>query len=511
MTKISEQIANVQNEILMVGAIYKNPDLLVEYSQYIKSKYDFHDEVTKFFYDNAEIIYKKRSQIFNKATITTFMTEDAERLASYKKYGGWSLIESWEKLAIVDNFKNYYEILKKYSLLREYQRNGYAVEKIIKHPKFESFSATDIYRLVRGKVDRINTVILTNEESEILNTKIVNMINGCLEKPDMGITMPFPICNDLFRGIKTKTMMAVGMLSNAGKSRFMFKLIAYITLVLKEKVMVLLNEMTPEEMRFCLLTTVINNREFQKLHGIEFNKKEKEIALGLYKDSKGDFIYREKDEWGDFTESVEDYTRRLCNESEEYNNVIKVAQWIEDETQGIIFAKDVKSAYDDKSLEFEIRKASLTQGTKYFFYDTLKSDRDGIGEWASFKATATKLSELTDPLDIFIYGSIQLSDDANYIPPDELTSSQIANAKQIKHVLHTLTLFKEIDKKDYKKYVYITPNSDWGKPIPHELDENKRYYVAVIDKNRFGEKKKLLFEVDLNYNSWYEIGEIYRR
>ena len=107
---ISEQVANIQNEMLIVGAIYKHPDLLVEYSQYIKSKYDFYDEVTRFFYDNAEIIYKKRSQTFNKATITTFMTEDNDRLSLYKKYGGWNTIESWNKLAIVDDFKNYYEI-----------------------------------------------------------------------------------------------------------------------------------------------------------------------------------------------------------------------------------------------------------------------------------------------------------------------------------------------------------------------------------------------------------------
>lgn len=40
--------------------------------------------------------------------------------------------------------------------------------------------------------------------------------------------------------------MAVGMLNNAGKSRYMTKIIAYITLVLKEKVFVLLNEMSVE-------------------------------------------------------------------------------------------------------------------------------------------------------------------------------------------------------------------------------------------------------------------------
>ena len=66
--------------------------------------------------------------------------------------------------------------------------------------------------------------------------------------------------NELFRGFKLGTMMCTGMLSNAGKSRFMFKLIAYIALVKKQNVVVLLNEMSVDEMRFCLLTTILFRR-----------------------------------------------------------------------------------------------------------------------------------------------------------------------------------------------------------------------------------------------------------
>lgn len=113
--------------------------------------------------------------------------------------------------------------------------------------------------------------------------------------------------HDVTRGMKKKSVMAVGMLSNAGKSRYMTKLIAYIALVLKEKVFVLLNEMSVEEIRYALITTVINNPEFQELHGLKFKKKEKEFTVGLYKDNKGEFIYQKKDEWGDVVEPIEDY------------------------------------------------------------------------------------------------------------------------------------------------------------------------------------------------------------
>lgn len=498
---------------MFVGAIYKNPELFIEYSQTIRSQYDFSDEATKFFYDCAEIMYSTRTQTFNKSTISTFMAEDIERLTQYKKFGGFKTLDEWIKLAINEDMKNYFEILKKYSLLREYSRNGFDTSKIITHKKFETFTAMDIYRLIRSKADRIHTVILSNSETEILNSNTKNTLLHCMEKPDMGVRIPFPIMNDIFRGFKLKSVMAVGMLSNAGKSRFMTKLFAYIALVLKEKVFIMLNEMSVEEMRYALITTVVNNPEFQKIHGIKLKKKEKELTLGLYKDKAGNIITQEVDEWGEPAETVEEYIKRVSENSEEFNQIMKITDWIDSETHESIIVKDVAGAYDDKSIEFELRKAALTNGIKYWFYDTCKQDVKDTGDWAAMKATVTKLTEISKELGMFGYLSIQLTDDTNFIKPDELNSSNIANCKGLKHVLHTLILFKEITLSEYSKYGYYSNilNPDWGEPILKALDPKKRYYCGCVDKNRFGSKQKILFELDLDLNVWNEIGTLAKK
>lgn len=511
MSVQTAEIVNINNEILLVGSIYKQPDLLIEYGQHIKSKYDLFDEATKFLYEHAEIMYQTRTQTLNQSTVATYMSEDKERLSLYKKYGAWKTIEQWTNLALTEDFKNYFEILKKYSLLREYHRNGFNVSKIIEHPKFHLFTAIDIYRLIRGKADRIHTVILNDNTIEILNENLTNVIVGCLEKPDLGLMIPYPILNDLFRGLRTKNMIAMAMLSNAGKSRFMFKLIAHIALIQKQKVTVLLNEMSIPDMKFCLLTTVINNGEFQELHGIKINKNEREITLGLYRDGNGNIIYRKKDDDGNYIETLEDYVLRLQSSSEEYLKIMKIAQWIETETNGLIYAKDVSSNYDDKSLEFEIRKSNMINGVKYIFYDTLKNPIDAMGDWAALKTTTTKLSQLATQLDLFIYASIQLNDETNHTQPMEMNSSNIASCKHVKHLLDGLVLFKEVNKEDFGKYVYYDTHGAWGEPVPNQLDSRKRYYIGVVDKNRAGEKKKILFEVDLNQNKWVEIGEVFKK
>ena len=512
MTEIEDKIKNVQNEILVVGAIYRKPELLVEYSYYVKSKYDMADEVCRFLYDNAEIIFQKRTQSFNQNIINLYMSEDKERFELYKKYGGWNTIEDWMGIADPLDFKNYFDIMKKYSLIREYHREGYNVEKIINHKKFELFSPDDIYNLIRSKVDRVRTVIMKNNDIQILNDNMADMVNGCLEKPDMGIAYPYPILNDLLRGARKRTMIATGMTSNSGKSRYMFTIIAHMSLYLKQKVLVLLNEMSIQDMKYCLLTTVINNDQYKELHKIDILKNEREITLGLYRGKDGNYIYRNKDNDGNFNEPLEDYINRLEQESEEYIKVKKIAKWIEKETDGIVFAKDMSTGYTDKDLEFEIRKAHMVYGIEYFFYDTLKSETANLGEWASLQATATKLKELTNELNIYLYASIQLTPDVNLMQPLEMNAMNIASCKSVKNILDVLWMFKEVDKKDYHKYCYLVENGDdWGEPEERQLDLNKRLYIAVSDKIRTGSKKNLLFELDLNQNRWVELGEVFRK
>ena len=89
------------------------------------------------------------------------------------------------------------------------------------------------------------------------------------------------------------------------------------------------NEMDEEDLRSCLITTVINNKDFQELHGVVLGKPEKEIVLGVYHDRKGEIIRRKIDDFGIYIESNEDYIKRVQSESDEYWQVRKVTEWID--------------------------------------------------------------------------------------------------------------------------------------------------------------------------------------
>lgn len=443
------------------------------------------------------------------------MSQDPERLRIFKQYGGYKTIETWaDKLSAqtTDDVRKCFDNLKKYSLIREYGRYGYNTEFILKSRKFDVMSPFDIYKNMRGRVDRIHTTIMGESEIDVLNAKVSNMVDDCIDIPAQGFEIPFPILNEVFMGMQKKTIMAVAALSNTGKSRLMIKLVAYATLVLKKKTLVLLNEMPIEKMRKALLTTVINNPEYKVLHGIDISKPEREIVMGQYRDRNGNIIERLRDEHGNPLETKEEFLRRVSENSDEYHKVKAIAQWIEEQNQNLIYVKDVSSDYSDAVLEFEIRKAVLTKGVEMWFYDTCKNEQ--IGEWSNFKTTVTKLSELCKPLDVFGYLSMQLNDETNAIEPEKMNSSCIAEAKQTKHVLDSLIMIKPIRYDKYGYYTYTKRVSkDWGNDVrgcqltPHK---DKFYYMFVVDKNRGGSKPKLIFEVDLNQNTWAELGEMER-
>lgn len=500
---------NVQSEILLVGSLYKNPDLYVSYGNFMRSQYDFSDPVTKFFYDSFSIMYTTFSQTIDENKLSIFMSQDNDRLRLYKKYKGWKTISQWMNLADIEDFRNYFNIVKKYSLVREYERNGYPVQKILGHQHFEKWKPQDIYKIIRSKADKINTVINASEESVVLTSNTEEQLKSFLVAPDMGLPMPWNLLNKMFRGCRLGKVIFNGFLSNEGKSRNMMLLVAYIVLVKNEKFLLVSNEMDESDLRNCLITTVINNPWFQTLHGVHRRKPEEEIVLGIYHDDSGKIIERYMDDFGDFTETLDQYIARLEATSSEYRDIVKVAQWIDEKREGKLFFKDVGTDYSDEALEFEFRKAKMVYGIKYCGYDTLKGFR--TDEWSSVKQTATRIKELMKELGMFCWSVFQLTDESVFTDIFQLSSNNIANAKQMKHVADALMLGKRIEKDDYTKYQYISTEI-WGDGKPQNLDTDKRYFGLKIDKNRGGNKDFIpLFEINLDYNLWIEVGYLVKK
>ena len=184
--------------------------------------------------------------------------------------------------------------------------------------------------------------------------------------------------------------------------------------------------------------------------------RKKRLFLGVYHDRKGEIIRRKIDDFGIYIESNEDYIKRVQSESDEYWQVRKVTEWIDSpDRKGKVMFKDVGNDYSPEQIEFELRKAKMVQNIKYFGYDTLKGYN--TDDWSQIKQFATRLKELTKELRMSGYAVFQLSDDTVFTDIFSLSSNNIANAKQIKHVADILNIGKKLNKDEYHNYHFLQP------------------------------------------------------
>lgn len=353
----------------------------------------------------------------------------------------------------------------------------------------------------------VNQVMITDKfKQSVLNSELTDFLIKGNNNLTNGLRLPFEILSNVFKGIRRGETMAFAMPSNAGKSRFTINLAAYIAFVHKEKVLVISNEMSEEKMKMCLITTILNNQEFQNLHNQKIKKSEGELLEFKYrpdniKDVKVDengFILKEDNE------THNNFVKRLKKFSEEFRKTIAVTEWVKKQVENCLYFVNITDHTNDE-LQKIILNYYYKEDIHYMFYDTLKTDTANIGNEQEIKRTATILSNLAQNFNLFIGSTLQLEE--NNTAPINLTINDLAVSKTVKEVLDTLCLVKQIKRDNLKEYVYSLKEVDTQFIKIEEVDDpDIRYYACIVDKNRAGAKPKVLFTLNLAYNFWKELG-----
>ena len=345
---------------------------------------------------------------------------------------------------------------------------------------------------------KFKQAVLSEDLTEFLEKGENNLTNG--------LELPFPILSSVFKGIRKGETMAFAMPSNSGKSRFTINISAYTAFVHKKKVLVISNEMSEEKMKLCLITTVLNNPEIQKLHGQKISKTEGELLEFKFRPNKDakvnvdeeGFILQEPNE------TRRQFVERLKTVSDEFNKTIAVTDWVNNQINNSIYFINITDHTNDE-LQKVIMNYYYKEKIEYVFYDTLKTDTANIGNGEEIKRTATILSNLAQNFNMFICSTLQLTESTTL--PINLTVNDLAVSRTVKEVLDTLCLIKQIMRDDLDKYEYSLEEVDTKFYNLKKYDDpDVRYYACVVDKNRAGAKPTLLFRLNLAYNVWEELG-----
>ena len=492
------ELQNQALEEVYIGLLLNNPKLITKY-------YILYEDC---YFEDDDLLNIYKSIIYTEGA--AYALEVAKRGFNFAK----DSIEVYDlKQKLMEKVKNrryniekvYNDIYKLFILRKSYLQEPVTeiqdkIVEIIDYTLYDKMSIEEIKNAIEqvSVTQKFKQAVLNEDLTYFLESDENNLANG--------LELPFPILSEVFKGIRKGETMAFAMPSNAGKSRFTINLASYVALIHKKKVLVISNEMSEEKMKLCLITTIINNKDIQKIHGFNINKNETELLEFKFRPDKGQKVNVDKDGFvvQEEKETRKDFIKRLSQVSSEFNDIVAITSWVENQLNNSIYFINITDHTNDE-LQKVIMNYYYKEKIEYVFYDTLKTDTANIGNGEEIKRTATILSNIAQNYEVYIFSTLQLLE--NTTMPINLSINDLAVSRTVKEVLDTLCLLKQIDRDDLDKYEYsLHEVDDKFFELEKFEDPDVRYYACIVDKNRAGAKPKILFRLNLAYNVWEELG-----
>ena len=493
-----KELSNVELERTFIGILLNDPKLIV--------KYYFPFEECYFEDNDCLNVYK--SIIFTEGG--AYSSEDAKRNFNFARDNETVYKFKMELKNEVQGKE--YDVEKIYIGLRKLfvLRKAYLAipikavqDKVVEITGYILYDKMSVEE-VKSAIEQVNAT--EKFKRAVLNRDLTTFLEAGDNNLRNGLPLPFPILTSVFKGIRKGETMAFAMPSNSGKSRFTIDVAAHVALVHKKKVLIISNEMSEEKMKLCLITTIINNKAIQELHGIHLSKTEGELLEFKFKadepskietDDDGYILRKPKEKQGDFV-------KRLMEQSEEFRKTVEITNWANQEINNSIYFINITDHTNDE-LQKVIMNYYYKEKIEYVFYDTLKTDTANIGIGEELKKTATILSNLAQNFNLYICSTLQLAESKTL--PVNLDVNDLAVSRTVKEVLDTLCLMKQINRETLGDYEYSLNEVDTKFfNLKKFSDPDVRYYACVVDKNRAGAKPTLLFRLNLAYNVWEELG-----
>ena len=493
-----KKLSNIELERKYIGIMLNDPKLIVKY-YFLFEECFFEDEEVLNIYKS--ILFTEGAAYAPEVAKNKFnFSKDSEQVYKLKR----QLREEAEEEK--NDIEKIYVDLKKLFVLR---KNYLAIP--IKNIQDKVVEIKDYVLYDKMSVEEVKDAVIQVNDTEkfkraVLNEGLTSFLEMGENNLRNGLALPFPTLTSVFKGVRKGETMAFAMPSNAGKSRFTINLAAHVALVHKKKVLVISNEMSEEKMKLCLITTILNNKAIQNIHGHNLSITEGELLEFKFRpdnkekvevDDKGYIIRKPGEKQGDFV-------KRLLQQSSDFKKTVEVTDWANKEIKNSIYFINITDHTNDE-LKKVIMNYYYKEHIEYVFYDTLKTDTANIGVAEEIQRTATILSNLAQNFNMYICSTLQLAE-SNTLPVN-LDVNDLAVSRTVKEVLDTLCLLKQINRDTLQNYEYSLNEVDTKFfDLKKYDDPDVRYYACVVDKNRAGAKPTLVFRLNLAYNVWEELG-----
>ena len=420
-------------------------------------------------------------QSVDEFAIDSYLSNYKEQYRIFQDNNGLEYLSTARELSSLENYEYNYHRIRKYSLLRYYEKQGLDTRFIYdstiaegnkaeaEQIKFDNYTETDIVEMVEATfVINPNMKYCTNNLTEDCQAGegLDELVEELMQEPDVGVPLNSPALNTITRGARKGCLYMRSCVQGGGKSRLAAGdackiAVPYYYDTEKEKWIY-----TGVSEPVLYITTEMSNREIMSIFlAIVSGVNEEHILYGVY--DKGE-LERVKQA----TQYIKSSPLRLCN--------------IPD-----FSIQDIKNIVKKYNREF---------GVEYFFFDYIFSSlrlmseinsKSGMGlkEHQLLLVFATELKALCQQLNVFMFTASQLNGEAVNAPIKD--QNLLAGSKALSNKLDVGYIAMAPNKAELKRVEPIL-HKMVGCPVPN--------MCTWIYKVRSGRITRVIIW------SWYDLG-----
>ena len=226
---------DVTSTIQVIGNIFKNPKIL-DNDNYNFNEEDFPIEFHKIIFGSIYNLYQLGVNIIDIKTIEDYLSQRPKSFAVYKNNKGQEYLLKIAENIQFSTFDYYYKRIKKMTLLRMYDNIGfdvswlYDVDNILDMKKkqsqedwFDNTSLEEIAEIIDNKITEIKMKYIDNTDENFVQAgdKIIELIEGMKNNPEVGYPLFGPIINTITRGARLGKFYLRSAATGVGKTRSM--------------------------------------------------------------------------------------------------------------------------------------------------------------------------------------------------------------------------------------------------------------------------------------------------
>ena len=233
---MSSKYVDTTSIVQVIGCVYNNPMILNQTDKYSITDEDFVNDFHKIIFGAIYKLHDLGVEKISLESICDFLKARPKSEAIFKKEKGEEWILKVSEMCSLDSFEYYYNRLKKFSLLRAYDKCGidvsdiYDIDNILDTKKkqqqeelLDNSTLTQIAQKIEARIEQIRMEYVDETFGNAVQAgnNIDDLLEQLSQHPDVGVPLYGSLINTVTRGARLKKLYLRSAPTGHGKSRSM--------------------------------------------------------------------------------------------------------------------------------------------------------------------------------------------------------------------------------------------------------------------------------------------------